>query len=78
VHDAPQTPLTEEEIRASTVGELTPHAATIQLAAYDPTWPLLFRRYADAKSEIVRQILARELAAGRDDEVAGASAERAL
>jgi GrpB-like predicted nucleotidyltransferase (UPF0157 family) len=44
VHDAPQTPLTEEEIRASTVGELTPHAASIHLAAYDPTWPLLFRR----------------------------------
>jgi GrpB-like predicted nucleotidyltransferase (UPF0157 family) len=45
VHDAPpQTPLTEEEIRASVVGELTPHAATIQLAAYDPSRPLLFRR----------------------------------
>jgi hypothetical protein len=44
VHDAAQTPLTEEEIRASAVG----------------------------------QILARALAAGGDDEVAGASAERAL
>jgi GrpB-like predicted nucleotidyltransferase (UPF0157 family) len=45
VHDAaPQTPLTEEEIRASMVGELTQHAATIHLAVYDPTWPLLFRR----------------------------------
>jgi GrpB-like predicted nucleotidyltransferase (UPF0157 family) len=44
VRDAPQTLLTEEEIRASTVGDLTPHAATIHLAAYDPRWPLLFRR----------------------------------
>jgi GrpB-like predicted nucleotidyltransferase (UPF0157 family) len=38
------TPLTEEEIRASTVGELTPHAAAIELAEYDPQWPLLFER----------------------------------
>ena len=40
------TPLTEEEIRASTVGELTPHAAAIHLADYDPQWPLLFEREA--------------------------------
>jgi GrpB-like predicted nucleotidyltransferase (UPF0157 family) len=38
------TPLTEEEIRASTVGELTPHAAQIDLAEYDPEWPVLFER----------------------------------
>jgi GrpB-like predicted nucleotidyltransferase (UPF0157 family) len=38
------TPLTDEEIRASTVGELTPHAAAIELAEYDPQWPLLFER----------------------------------
>ena len=38
------TPLTEEEIRASTVGELTPHAAAIELAEYDQQWPLLFER----------------------------------
>jgi GrpB-like predicted nucleotidyltransferase (UPF0157 family) len=38
------TPLTEEEIRASTVGELTPHAAAIELAEYDPQWPILFER----------------------------------
>lgn len=45
MHDgSPQAPLTEEEIRAATVGELTPHAATIDLAEYDPSWPLLFRR----------------------------------
>jgi GrpB-like predicted nucleotidyltransferase (UPF0157 family) len=36
------------------------------------------QNYADAKSEIVRQILARALAAGGDDEVARASAESAL
>ena len=39
-----QAPLTEEEIRAATVGELTPHAATIHVAAYDPEWPRLFQR----------------------------------
>ena len=41
---AAQAPLTEEEIRASTVGELRPHAATIHLADYDPEWPRLFER----------------------------------
>jgi GrpB-like predicted nucleotidyltransferase (UPF0157 family) len=39
-----QAPLTEEEIRAATVGELTPHAAAIHIAAYDPEWPRLFQR----------------------------------
>ncbi len=42
-HSAP-APLTEEEILASAVGELRPHAATIELAEYDPAWPELFRR----------------------------------
>jgi GrpB-like predicted nucleotidyltransferase (UPF0157 family) len=37
-------PLTEEEILASAVGALVPHAATIELADYDPAWPELFRR----------------------------------
>ena len=37
-------PLTEDEIRASTVGELAPHRAAIDLAEYDPQWPLLFER----------------------------------
>ena len=37
-------PLTEEEILASAVGELLPHAATIELTDYDPSWPDLFRR----------------------------------
>lgn len=40
------TPLTDEEIRAATIGELTPHAATIKLADYDPEWPRLFEREA--------------------------------
>ena len=38
--------MTEEQIRAATIGELEPHAATIQLAEYDPEWPLLFEREA--------------------------------
>jgi GrpB-like predicted nucleotidyltransferase (UPF0157 family) len=37
-------PLTEEQIRAATVGELRPHAAPIELVEYDPRWPELFRR----------------------------------
>jgi GrpB-like predicted nucleotidyltransferase (UPF0157 family) len=40
------TPLTDEEIRISTIGELSPHAATIYLAEYDPEWPRLFERDA--------------------------------
>lgn len=37
-------PFTEEEIRATTVGELQPHAAPINLVDYDPAWPALFER----------------------------------
>jgi GrpB-like predicted nucleotidyltransferase (UPF0157 family) len=39
-----RAPMTEEEIRASVVGELTRHAAPITIADYDPTWPGLFAR----------------------------------
>jgi GrpB-like predicted nucleotidyltransferase (UPF0157 family) len=46
-------PLTEEEILASAVGELVPHAAAIELADYDPSWPGLFRR----EDERIRAIL---------------------
>lgn len=38
------TPLTEEEIRAATIGELTPHAAPVLLVEYDDQWPLLYER----------------------------------
>jgi GrpB-like predicted nucleotidyltransferase (UPF0157 family) len=38
--------MTEEEILAAAVGEIHPHAATIQLAGYDPEWPDLFEREA--------------------------------
>ncbi len=37
-------PFTEEEIRATTVGDLQPHAAPINLVDYDPAWPALFER----------------------------------
>jgi GrpB-like predicted nucleotidyltransferase (UPF0157 family) len=37
-------PFTEEEIRATTVGDLQPHAAPIHLVDYDPAWPALFER----------------------------------
>lgn len=39
-------PLTEAEIRAATVGELTPLAGPIEIAEYDPEWPRLFEREA--------------------------------
>jgi GrpB-like predicted nucleotidyltransferase (UPF0157 family) len=35
-------PTTEEEIRAYTVGELAPHAASVTIVDYDPSWPGLF------------------------------------
>ena len=54
------TPLTDDEIRASTVGELTPHAAPILLAEYDPQWPVLFareeKRMRDALGELALRI----------------------
>ncbi len=39
-----KTPMTEEEILASTVGERPPLNSTIFLAPYNPEWPRLFRR----------------------------------
>jgi GrpB-like predicted nucleotidyltransferase (UPF0157 family) len=40
-------PLTEERIRAYTVGELTPLSSRILIVDYDPQWPDLFRREAE-------------------------------
>lgn len=37
---------TEEQLRASTVGELVPLMGPIQLVDYDPQWPQLFEREA--------------------------------
>jgi GrpB-like predicted nucleotidyltransferase (UPF0157 family) len=48
------TPLTEAQIRASTIGELRPHAARILLAEYDDRWPRFFEREA----ERIREALA--------------------
>jgi GrpB-like predicted nucleotidyltransferase (UPF0157 family) len=36
--------MTEEQLRAVTIGELRRHDAPIHLAEYDPDWPELFRR----------------------------------
>ena len=36
----------DAEIRAVTVGDLPEHNATIELAEYDPAWPMLFEREA--------------------------------
>ncbi len=40
------TPLTDEQIRDATVGEIVEHNATIDLAEYDPEWPRLYEREA--------------------------------
>ena len=68
------TPFTEEQLRATTVGELVPLAAPIQIVDYDPEWPKLYERtkrelasnnwkymqnYADAKTSVVQEILTR-------------------
>jgi GrpB-like predicted nucleotidyltransferase (UPF0157 family) len=38
--------MTEDELRAVTLGEPTPLAAKIEIADYDPAWPALFEREA--------------------------------
>src|ERR1700686_2461293 len=43
---SPRLPTTEEEMRATTIGELTPLAGPIYIADYDPEWPRLFEREA--------------------------------
>jgi GrpB-like predicted nucleotidyltransferase (UPF0157 family) len=45
-NDTP-APLTDEEIRAVTIGELPEHNAAIDLAEYDPEWPRLYEREAE-------------------------------
>ena len=42
-----QPPLTDEEIRAATLGDLPEHNARIELAEYDPEWPRLYEREAE-------------------------------
>jgi GrpB-like predicted nucleotidyltransferase (UPF0157 family) len=41
------TPLTEEQIRAHTIGELQPLSSRISIVEYDPHWPDRFHREAD-------------------------------
>jgi GrpB-like predicted nucleotidyltransferase (UPF0157 family) len=50
---APRDALTDEQIRATTVGELRPHDAPVTIAAYDPAWPASFER----ENERIRSIL---------------------
>ena len=44
---ATRPPLTEEQIRAYTIGELKPLQARIVIVDYDPQWPNVFEREAD-------------------------------
>lgn len=41
-----RTPLSEEQIRRHTIGELRPLSGRIEIAEYDPRWPELFEREA--------------------------------
>ncbi|HVS05306.1 MAG TPA: GrpB family protein [Candidatus Dormibacteraeota bacterium] len=43
----PDAPMTEEQIRAVTIGELEPLSARVRLVDYDPGWPDRFRREAE-------------------------------
>jgi len=40
-------PMSEDELRATTIGELTPLDAPIELVDYDAEWPRLFEREAE-------------------------------
>jgi GrpB-like predicted nucleotidyltransferase (UPF0157 family) len=50
-----RTPLSEEQVRALTIGELKPLAGRIVIVEYDPHWPKLFEREAQR----IRQVLGR-------------------
>src|SRR5262245_23398979 len=41
------TPMSDDEIRAVTIGELRPHDATIKLSEYDPGLPRLYELEAE-------------------------------
>jgi GrpB-like predicted nucleotidyltransferase (UPF0157 family) len=47
------TPLTEEQIMAVTVGERQPLNGAIHLVPYDPVWPSLFTRLANQIQDIL-------------------------
>jgi GrpB-like predicted nucleotidyltransferase (UPF0157 family) len=46
-------PLTEDQIRAATIGELKPLSGSIRLVDYDPQWPELFEREADRIRDVL-------------------------
>jgi GrpB-like predicted nucleotidyltransferase (UPF0157 family) len=50
-----RTALSEEYLRAATVGDLTPLAAPILLVEYDPQWPERFQQEA----QLIRTVLGR-------------------
>lgn len=45
--DSPSTPMTDEQIRRITIGELNPHDGPVTLVPYDPAWPQHFAREAE-------------------------------
>ena len=47
VRAAKNIPMTEEQLRAATIGELVPLAGPVRIVDYDPEWPRLFEREAE-------------------------------
>lgn len=45
-HEDRTTPLSDEYLRAATVGDLQPLSAPIRLSDYDPAWPVEFKKHA--------------------------------
>jgi GrpB-like predicted nucleotidyltransferase (UPF0157 family) len=50
-----RAPLTEEQIRAHTIGELKPLSGRVPLVEYDPRWPELFQREAERIRAVLGQ-----------------------
>ena len=44
---ADRAPMTEEQLRAATIGEPTPLSGPVELVDYDPEWPRLFAHEAE-------------------------------
>jgi GrpB-like predicted nucleotidyltransferase (UPF0157 family) len=51
----PGAPLSEDYLRAHTVGELTPRSEAIHLVDYDPTWPGRFAEEAEKLRAVLGQ-----------------------
>jgi GrpB-like predicted nucleotidyltransferase (UPF0157 family) len=53
--DPPTSPLSEDYLRAHTVGELKPLSGSIRLVDYDPDWPRRFKDEAERIGGVLRK-----------------------